>query len=237
VAVIAAVAGASSVSAAKASTGTIPIVFTFAADPVKAGLVASLNRPGGNITGISSFNTELGSKGLELLHELIPNVADITWLANPEDPLSALPGDLQDAAHTFGGQLIVLNASTPEEIDTTFATLRQQHVGALVVGSNPFFTTRGQQITALAAHDGIPTLYFNREFVAAGGLMSYGNDVADQYRRVGLYVGRILKGEKPADLPVYLSTKFEFVINLKTAKALGLDVPPTLLATADEVIE
>ena len=237
VAVIAAVAGASSVSAAKAATTTIPIVFTFAADPVKAGLVASLNRPGGNITGISSFNTELGSKGLELLHELVPNIVDIAWLANPEDPFSAPPSDLQDAARKLSRQLIVLNASTPEEIDTMFARLRQQHVGALVVASNPFFTTRGQQIAALAAHDGIPTLYFNREFVAAGGLMSYGNDVTDQYRRAGLYVGRILKGEKPADLPVDLSTKFEFVINLKTAKTLGLNVPATLLATADEVIE
>jgi putative ABC transport system substrate-binding protein len=238
VAVIAATGGGGSILAAKASTTTIPIVFTTAGDPVQAGFVASFNRPGGNVTGISWFANLLAAKGLGLLHELIPHAAVIAMFANPTLPESArTPNDAQDAARTLGRKLLVLNASTPSEIDAAFTTLRQERAGALLVSSDPFFTTRRQQIVALAARDAIPALYFNREFVAEGGLMSYGNDVTDAYHRAGLYVGRILKGEQPGDLPVDQSTKFEFVINLKTAKVLGLTISPTLLARADEVIE
>jgi putative ABC transport system substrate-binding protein len=238
VVVIAATGGGSSVLAAKAATTTIPIVFTTGGDPVQEGFVASLNRPGGNMTGVSFFGALLAAKGLGLLHELVPNAALIVLLANPKLPESArTQSDAQEAARTLGRQLLVLNASEPSEIDTAFATLRQQRAGALLVGSDPFLTGRRQQIVALAARDAIPAMYSSREFIAEGGLMSYGNDVADGYRRNALYVGRILKGEKPADLPVDQATKFEFVINLKTAKALGLTVPTSLLVRADEVIE
>jgi putative ABC transport system substrate-binding protein len=205
-------------------------------DPVQEGFVASFNRPGGNVTGVNWF--QLGAKGLGLLHELVPNAAVIGLMVNPNTPESAhTPRDVQEAARTLGRQLLVLNASDPSEIDTAFATLRQRRAGALLVNGDPFFSSRRQQIVALAARDTIPAMYFSREFVADGGLMSYGNDVADGYRRAGVYAGRILKGEKPADLPVDQATKFEFVINLKTAKALRLDVPPELSARADEVIE
>jgi ABC-type uncharacterized transport system substrate-binding protein len=238
VAVIVASEGGASVLAAKAATGTIPIVFAFGADPVQAGFVASLNRPGGNVTGASFFASELSGKALGLLHELVPNAAVIALMVNPSNPESAgWLGSAQQAARTLGRQLLVLNVSTPSEIDAAFATLRQRRAGALLCGGDPFFTARRQQIVALAARDAIPAMYTNREYVADGGLMSYGNDIPDAYRRAGRYVARILKGEKPADLPVDQATRFEFVINLTTAKELGLDVPPLLSARADEVIE
>ena len=231
VAVIAATGGGNPVFAAKASTSTIPIVFTFGGDPVLAGFVASINRPGGNITGVSFFNAVLSAKSLGLLHELVPNAAVIALLANPKNPETTRTiTNSQEATRTFGRQLLVLNASIPSEINSAFATLRQRRAGALLVSSDPFYTARRQQIVALAARDAIPTMYMNREFVAEGGLMSYGNDPVDAYRRAGSYVGRILKGEKPTELPIDQATRFEFVINLKTAKALGIDVPPTLCA-------
>lgn len=238
VAVIAATGGGASVRAAKGATTAIPIVFVSAGDPVKEGYVVSLNRPGGNLTGITWFGTVLSGKGFGLLHELVPNATLIALLVNPNTPESAhTPQDLLETTHTLGRQLLVLNASSRSEIDMAFATLRQRRADALLVSADPFFSSRQQQIVALAGRDAIPTMYFNREFVADGGLMSYGNDVADAYRRAGLYVARILKGEKPAELPVDQATKFEFVINLTTAKTLGLDVPPALSARADEVIE
>jgi putative tryptophan/tyrosine transport system substrate-binding protein len=238
VAVIIANGGGGSVLAAKASTSTIPIVFTFGGDPVQVGFAASLNRPGGNITGVSFFGTLVSSKGLGLLHELVPNVAVIALLANSKQLESVrIISDTQEAARALGWRLQILNASTPSEIDTAFANLRQQRANALFVGGDPFFTSRRQQIVALAARDGIPAMYVNREFVEEGGLMSYGNDTVDAYRRAGLHASRILKGEKPADLPVDQATKFEFVINRKTAKALGLEVPAKLLFSADEVID
>jgi putative ABC transport system substrate-binding protein len=238
VAVIAATGGGSSVLAAKASTTSIPVVFLTAGDPVREGYVASLNRPGGNMTGINWFGAQLGAKGLGLLRELVPNVTVIALMVNPTLPESArMISDADAAARTLSRQLLVLNASTPSEIDAAFASLRQRRDSALLVSADPFFTSRRQQIVALAARDAIPAIYFNREFIAEGGLMSYGNDIADAYRRAGVYTGRIVKGEKPADLPVDQATKFELVINRKTARALGIEVPAKLLFTADEVIE
>ena len=238
VVVIAATGGGASVLAAKAATTTIPVVFTTAGDPVQQGFVASLNRPGGNLTGISWFGAQVSGKGLGLLHELIPNTAVVALLANPNLPESGrIISDAQEATRSFGQQLLVLNASTPREINAAFATARQQRAGALYVGGDPFFTSRRQQIVALATRDAIPDMYANREFVVEGGLMSYGNDVTDPYREAGRYVGRILKGDNPADLPVLQSTKFEFVLNLGTAKALGIAVPNSLQLLADEVIE
>jgi putative ABC transport system substrate-binding protein len=237
-AVIAATGGGNSILAAKAATATIPIVFTTAGDPVQQGYVASLNRPGGNVTGINWFGAQLVAKGLGLLIELVPNAVVIALMANPKLPETArMLSDAQEAARILGRQFLVVNAGAASEIDAAFATLRQQRAGALLVAGDPLYSGRRQQIVALAARDAIPTMYFNREFVAEGGLMSYGNDIADAYRRAGLYAARILKGEKPADLPVDQATKFEFVINLKTAKALGLEVSPGLSARADEVIE
>jgi putative ABC transport system substrate-binding protein len=238
VAVIAATGGGASVLAAKGATSAIPIVFVSAGDPVQEGYVASLNRPGGNLTGIIWFGTLLSGKGLGLLCELVPKATLIALLVNPNTPESArTPHDLLEATRTLGRQLLVLNASSRSEIDKAFATIRQQRADALLVSGDPFLSSRRQQIVTLAGRDAIPAMYFNREFVADGGLMSYGNDIADAYRRAGLYVGRILKGEKPAELPVDQATKFEFVINLGTAKALGLEVPPALSARADEIIE
>jgi putative ABC transport system substrate-binding protein len=214
VAVIAATGGGASILAAMAATKTIPIVFTTGGDPVKEGYVASLNRPGSNVTGVSWFSNLVAGKGLGLLHELVPHVAVIALLVNPKLPETArMEGEGREAARTLGQQLLVLNASTPSEIDAAFATMRQQHAGALFVGADPFLSSRRQQIVALAARDAIPDMYTNREFVEEGGLMSYGNDAADSYRRAGVHVGRIVNGASPADLPVVQSTKFELVVS------------------------
>jgi putative ABC transport system substrate-binding protein len=236
VAAIAATGG--SVLAAMAATKTIPIVFTTGGDPVQEGYVASLNRPGSNVTGVSWFGNLVAGKGLGLLHELVPNAAVIALLVNPKLPETArMEGEGREAARSLAQQLLVLNATTPNEIDAAFATMRQQRVGALFVGGDPFLSSRRQQIVTLAARDAIPDMYTNREFVEEGGLMSYGNDTADSYRRAGVYVGRILNGASPADLPVDQATKFELVVNVKTAKSIGLTIPESFLARADEVIE
>jgi putative ABC transport system substrate-binding protein len=236
--VIAATGGGAAVLAAMAATKTIPIVFTTGGDPVQEGYVRSLNRPGGNVTGVSWFAALLASKGLGLLHELVPNAALIALLTNPKLPESArIPTDALEAARGLGRQLLLLNASTPSEIDMAFATMRERRANALYVGADPFFTSRRQQIVALAARDALPAMCANREYVEEGGLISYGNDRVDGYRRAGVYVGRILNGASPADLPVDQATKFELVVNVKTAKAIGLTIPESFLARADEVIE
>ena len=238
VAVMAAVGGNLSVLAAKAASSTIPIVFNTGSDPVKSGLVASFNRPGSNVTGVSFFGVMLGQKRLEFIHELLPNVSLVGILVNPSFPDNEIElQDVQLAARTIGLELRVLKSSNERDIDAAFSTLAQHQVGALVVGSDPLFNSRRDQLVTLAARHAIPAVYQIREFVEAGGLMSYGNSFIDLYRQVGIYVGRILKGEKPADLPVVRPTKFELVINGRTAKALGLSIPNTLLISADEVIE
>jgi putative ABC transport system substrate-binding protein len=213
-------------------------VFAVGADPTQVGLVASLNRPGGNLTGFNLFIGELGTKGLALLHELFPSTATIGFLGNPNNP--AFEGTARDvlaAASVIGLRVQILKVSTDREIDAAFVSLVQARTGALLVSGDALFNNRIEQIIALAARHAIPTMYSFREFVVAGGLISYGTSLIEAYRQVGLYTGRILKGEKPADLPVVQPTKFELVINLKTAKALGLEIPPKLLALADEVIE
>ena len=238
VAVIAATGGGASILAAMAATKSIPIVFTTGGDPVKEGYVASLNRPAGNVTGVSWFSNLVAGKALGLLHELVIKAAVVALLVNRQLPEAvSTESDAQEAARILGRQLLVLNASTPSEIDAAFATMRQRRVGALFVGADPFFGSRRQQIVALAARDAIPTMYTNREFVEEGGLISYGNDAADGYVRAGVYAGRILNGAKPTDLPVDQASKFELVVNVKAAKAIGLTLPESFPARADEVIE
>ena len=225
--------------AAKAATSAIPIVFSVAEDPVKLGLVANLNRPGGNATGVNFYTVELAAKRLGLLRELVPGAARVAVLVNPSNTTvtETTLRDVQAAARTMGMQTRILNASTIVEIDAAFAALAHERADALYVAPDGLFNNQRVQLAALAARHALPTTYSVREYVEAGGLMSYGTDLADMYRQVGVYVGRILMGAKPADLPVVQSSKFELVINLRTAKALGLDVPPTLIARADDVIE
>ena len=224
--------------AAKAATKTIPIVFLSGSDPIGAGLVSSINRPTGNVTGIAPMFTLLGSKNLELLHELVPKATVIGALAKPSNP-NAEPQlrDLRAAARTLGGELVVFGADNEQEIDSSFAMMAQRQIGALIVTADGFLISRQDQVVALAARYAVPTMYPLSQYVAAGGLMSYGANLRDAFLQTGIYVGRILKGMKPPDLPVLQPTKVEFVINIKTAKALGLDVPPNLLALADEAIE
>jgi putative tryptophan/tyrosine transport system substrate-binding protein len=230
--------GSPSAPAAKATTTTIPIVFIIGFDPVEVGLVTSLNRPGGNLTGVTVLGVELGSKRLELLHELAPTANIVAALVNPNTPaVETQSTDLQTAARSLGLKLHVLHASSERDFDTVFASLLQLGAGGLVVGNDTFFSTRSEQLAALALRHGVPAIFQYRGFVEAGGLMSYGGDLADNYRLTGVYTGRVLKGEKPADLPVMQSTKVELIINLKTARALGLTVPLSLLGRADEVIE
>jgi putative ABC transport system substrate-binding protein len=239
VAVIVATGGTLPALAAKAATATIPIVFGVGDDPVRLGLVASLARPGGNATGINFFLGELTAKRLELLRQLVPAAARVAVLVNPANATRALSTtrDAEAAAHAMALQIKIVMASTSGEIHAAFENLARERPDALFVGSDPFFTIRRVQLATLAARHGLPASFASRENVEAGGLMSYGTSIDDAFRQNGVYTGRILKGEKPADLPVVQSTKFELVINLPTAKALGLDIPPTLLATADEVIE
>jgi putative ABC transport system substrate-binding protein len=223
--------------AAKSATSAIPIVFAAADDPVRLGLVTSFNQPGGNMTGISMISGALGAKRLELLRELVPTATLIAMLVNPTNPADANVRDEQTTAHAIGQQILMLTATNERDIETAFAALVQQQASAVSVSADAAFTARRDQIVALAARYRIPAIYPWREYTAAGGLISYGTNLTDAYHQVGMYVGHILKGEKPADLPVIQPTKFELVINLKTAKALGLSVPQTLQVAADEVIE
>jgi putative ABC transport system substrate-binding protein len=238
VAVIAAGGTAAPALAAKAATSTIPIVFQTGSDPVKDGLVASLNRPGGNVTGVSRLSFALGPKRLELLHELVPKATAIAFLVNPANPVAGSQiQEIREPARSLRLQMDVLEASSEGQIEIAFQTLTQRRLGALLLANDTFLSTQRKLFIALAARHATPVMYPSRENVTAGGLMSYDASAEDSFRQVGTYVGRILKGEKPADLPVLQPTKFELAINVKAAKALGLDVPPTLLARADEVIE
>jgi putative ABC transport system substrate-binding protein len=230
--------GTAAAPAAKAATSIIPVIFGMGDDPVKLGLVTSLNRPGGNLTGIALLSEELGPKRLELLHELVPAATDVAVLLNPASTaMEIISKSLQVAGRSVGLQLHFLNASTDGEIEKAFTTLIQGRLRVLLVVNDAFFNSRAQRITALAARNGVPGMYPYRDYAVVGGLMSYGASLTFVYQQVGIYTGRILKGEKPGDLPVIQASKFDFVINLKTAKALGIEVPPPLLARADEVIE
>jgi putative ABC transport system substrate-binding protein len=239
VAVIVTVSDPVAALAAKAATATIPIVFTSGEDPVRTGLVTSLNRPGGNVTGVSFFVNELGPKRLEMLRELVSEATAVALLVNPANGASTEPfiTDMRAAADNVGQRIIIFGAGTAAEIDEAFASMARQRAGGVIVSGDRFFSGRSGQLITLAARYRIPASYFTRSFVAAGGLMSYGDDRLESWRQAAVYVGRILKGDKPADLPVVQPTKFELVINLKTARALGLTVSPALLVRADEVIE
>ena len=239
VAVLVATGGGPSITAAKTSTTTIPIVFTIGSDPVRLGFVTSLSRPGGNITGVNLFIVAMESKRLGLLRALVPGVQLIAVLLNPNRQTSYTQqkSDVEEAARVIGQQIHLLSASNESEIDAAFATAAQLRAGAMLVGGDPFFNSQRDKIIALAARHAIPAIYEQREHALAGGLMSYGTNLSEGYRQAGVYAGRILKGEKPGDLPVVQSSKFEFIINLKTAKALGIEVPPNLSAEADEIIE
>ena len=236
--VIVAIDGLPSTLAARASTTTVPIVFLTAADPIQYGLVSSLSRPGGNLTGLLTVNAELVPKRFEMAHEIMPTATTIGFLVNPSSPLSpTMIADALAAGRAIGVQVHTVNASTEDDFDNVFATLAELRARVLVIGADPFFNSRSEQLASVALRHGVAAVYQYREFAAAGGLMSYGPDIIDQARQVGIYAGRILKGAKPSDLPVQLNTNVELILNLKTARALGLTVPLTLLARADEVIE
>jgi putative tryptophan/tyrosine transport system substrate-binding protein len=238
VAVVIPIGGAPPTLAAKAATSTIPIVFNMTADPVRLGVVASLNRPGGNVTGVAMMGVELEAKRLELLREFVPTSALIAMLVNPSNAQAETQSrEVQKAAHVIGQQVLILSASTERELETAFAAAVKERASALLVGADTYFTSKAALIVALAARYAVLTIYEGRDFATAGGLMSYGTDLANAYREAGVYAGRILKGSKPADLPVMQPTKFELIINLKTAKALGLTVPLSLTGRADELIE